>query len=272
MQEENDAGPRDERGAFDECVLDTPRGRVFLRTWADPTFLQGLRMAEGMGAFSGTGFPASREHKALIRLATETDSNVTVAYNEKGEIVGFVVIAPPTEAERWGRLRGIGLVEAMAIEVSEGWRGMGIAESMMELLLKDSYYDDKIVMCTGYSWHWDLERLGLSKEKYREMLLTYLQKAGFVYYDTDEPNILMDPANFLAARIGPKVSRELYADFDRLLFSGGTWGSLRGVPRMISEVLSGRGEEGKGEASGLKRGASGFFSVHGRRSDSGGGV
>lgn len=250
MQEEDAARPQEERRSGAKRVLNTSRGKIFLNTRADPSLLQRMKMAEGMGAFSGPGFPASREYRALLRLAADPESNVTVAYTEEGEIVGFVVISPPTEAERWGRLRGKGVMEAMAIEVSEDWRGMGIAEGMMELLLEDSYYDDKIVMCTGYSWHWDLERLGLSKSKYREMLLSYLQKAGFVYYDTDEPNILMDPANFLAARIGPKVSKELYAEFDRMLFMGGTWGSLRGVPRMISEVLSGKEEEEKKKMDG----------------------
>jgi acetoin utilization protein AcuA len=237
-----------------DAVLETPRGKVFIRCRADADFVAGLRLAPGMGAFSGPHFPAAREHKALIRLAGEPESNVTIAYNEEGEIVGFVAIAPPSQAERWGRLKDKGLVEAMAIEVSDGWRGMGIASTMMDTLLEDSFYDDKIVMCTGYSWHWDLQRLGVPKERYREMLLRYLEKAGFVYYDTDEPNIAMDPANFLAARIGPKVSRELYTEFDRLLFSEGTWGSVRGMPRPISHELDPKREREGEQAVRVKRG------------------
>ncbi len=252
MPEEGRERPLRGMGSEDSRVVRTPKGRIYLKRRAEPSYLRGLRMAEGMGAFAGTGFPPSREHCALLRMSEDPESNVTVAVNEEGEIVGFVVIAPPTEAERWGRLRGKGVLEAMAIEVSDGWRGMGIAESMMELLLEDSFYDDKIVMCTGYSWHWDLDKLGLTKEKYRDMLLRYLQKAGFVYYDTDEPNILMDRANFLAARIGPRVSRELYAEFDRLLFTGGTWGSARGIPRTIGEVLSGAGGNAHRGGSGIE--------------------
>ncbi len=228
----------EEAGDF---VLETPKGKVYFRRRASPSFIEGLRLASGMGVFSGPNFPASREHRALVRIASDPNGNVTLAYTEEGEIVGFVVVAPPSEAERWGRLKDDGLVEAMAIEVSDGWRGLGIAGTMMDVLLEDSYYDDKIVMCTGYSWHWDLDRVEMKKEKYREMLLRYLERGGFVYYDTDEPNVALDPANFLAARIGPRVSRELYSAFDRLLFSDGQWGSARGMPRLIRHELGPRG-------------------------------
>jgi acetoin utilization protein AcuA len=217
--------------------LETPKGKIYLRARATPEFIAGLELDPGMGVFSGPNYPAAREQKALIRLAGSPGSNVTITYSEEGSILGFVAIAPPSETERWSNLKDQGLIEAMAIEVSSGWRSLGIAEMMLEELMNDPYFDDKIVMCTGYSWHWDLEGLGVSKAKYRTMLLKYLEKAGFVYYDTDEPNIALDPANFFAARIGSSVSRELYAAFDRLLFRESAWAEMRGRPRSIREEL-----------------------------------
>ncbi|MDI7253330.1 MAG: hypothetical protein QME89_12360, partial [Actinomycetota bacterium] len=75
------------------------------------------------------------------------------------------------------------------------------------------------------------------KEEYRRMLLRYLEKAGFLYYDTDEPNVNLDPANFFTAYIGPKVSEELSHEFERLLFKDPDWADFRGRPRTIAEVL-----------------------------------
>lgn len=223
--------------------VDTPRGRVWIRSRAEPEFIASLSLDEGMGIFAAPHYPPSREKKALERIASKEEGNVILAYTDDGVIVGFVAIAPPSAAERWGKLSGQGLVEAMAIEVSRNWRSMGIAEKMMECGLEDPYFQDKIVICTGYTWHWDLESTGLSKEEYRAMLLRYLEKAGFLYYETDEPNVTLDPANFFTARIGPMVSEELYHRFEQLLFQEPGWAEFRGRPRTIKEVLD-RGKLG----------------------------
>jgi acetoin utilization protein AcuA len=233
----------------EDDYLDTPRGRVRVRTRAQPSFIASLRLDEGMGIFAAPHYPSSREKKALERIAAREDSNIILAYTDDGVIVGFVVIAPPSQAERWGELSGLGLVEAMAIEVSRDWRGMGIADKMMECGLRDPAIDDKIVICTGYTWHWDLEGSGLSKEDYRRMLLRYLEKAGFMYYETDEPNVCLDAANFFTARVGPRVDEELYRRFEGLLFRDGSWAEFHGRPRTIGEVL---GDGGAGADKGGK--------------------
>ncbi len=224
-------------------VFQTPKGQVFIKVKADPDFISSLQLDEGMGVFSGPSYPSERERKALIRLAGKEDSVIIIAYTEDKKIIGFIAIAPPSEAERWGKLRGRGLIEAMAIEVSRNWRSMGVAKAMMDAVLNDRFFDDKIVISTGYSWHWDLDNLGMPKDKYRKMLLKYLEKAGFVCYDTDEPNVNLDPANFFTARIGPNVSKELYDDFEKLLFRDGSWADLRGRPRSIREELRRWGDE-----------------------------
>jgi len=70
------------------------------------------------------------------------------------------------------------------------------------------------------------------------MLLEYLEKAGFMYYETDEPNVNLDSANFFTARIGPKVDAELYDRFEQLLFKDQAWADFRGRPLPIGEVLN----------------------------------
>ncbi len=241
-----------EQGALGK-IYETPLGRVRIVAKAAPELIASLSLDEGMGIFAAPHYPPSREKKALERIASNPESNIIITCSEDGKIVGFVAVAPPSQAERWGKLAGQGLLEAMAIEVSRGWRGYGIADKMMEAGLDDPFFDDKIVICTGYSWHWDLEGSGLSKEEYRRMLLRYLEKAGFLYYETDEPNVNLDSANFFTARVGPKVNSELYERFEQLLFQDQAWADFRGRPRTIGEVL-GRGvvawEEGRGEADG----------------------
>lgn len=221
--------------------MDTPRGGVWIVAKAEPGLISSMQLAEGMGAFAAPNYPATREKKALERIAGGAGSNVILAHSEDGRIVGFVAIAPPSTAERWGKPFIPGLIEAMAIEVSQEWRGLGIANKMMETGLRDPWFDDKIVICTGYAWHWDLESSGLDKAAYRRMLLEYLEKAGFMYYETDEPNVNLDSANFFTARIGPGVDAELYDRFEQLLFKDQAWADFRGRPRSIGEVLNGGG-------------------------------
>lgn len=217
--------------------IDTAKGRVWIKASCEPDFISSLQLDEGMGAFAAPNYPASREKKALERISRSEDSNIILAFTEKGVIVGFVAIAPPSKAERWGKQGGRGIVEAMAIEVSRGWRSMGIANQMMQVCLGNPFFDDKIVICTGYSWHWDMQSTGLDKQSYRCMLLAYLEKAGFMYYETDEPNVNLDSANFFTARIGPAVSGELYDRFERMLFTGEEWADFRGRPRTIRDVI-----------------------------------
>jgi hypothetical protein len=222
-------------------IIVTPRGKVRIRAKAGPEFIASLELDEGMGVFAAPHYPPSREKRALERISAGDESNIILAYNEDGKIVGFVVIAPPSQAERWGKIPGQGLIEAMAIEVSRGWRSLGIADKMMEAGLRDAFFDDKIVICTGYTWHWDLDSTSMDKVSYRHMLLKYLEKAGFMYYETDEPNVNLDSANFFTARIGPQVGTELYSRFQQLLFKDQSWADFHGRPRTIGEVL---GESG----------------------------
>ncbi|MDY6795793.1 MAG: hypothetical protein SWK76_11060 [Actinomycetota bacterium] len=224
-------------GSQGDDYLDTPRGEVLVICNATPEFISSLELDGGMGIFAAPNYPPTREKKALERIAKSKDSNIIIAYTKQSSMVGFVVIAPPSKAERWGKQSTPDLLEAMAIEVSREWRSLGIADKMMEVGLRDSFFDDKIVLCTGYTWHWDLDSTALDKESYRRMLLSYLEKAGFVYYETDEPNVNLDACNFLTARIGPGVGHELYNRFEEMLFKDQAWADFKGRPRIIGDVL-----------------------------------
>ncbi|OFW70440.1 MAG: hypothetical protein A2V52_06245 [Actinobacteria bacterium RBG_19FT_COMBO_54_7] len=225
--------------------IDTTKGRVWIKAKAMPDFISSLELDEGMGAFAAPNYPGRREKKALERIAQNQESNIILAFSEEGAIVGFVAIAPPSQAERWGKHGGKGLIEAMAIEVSRNWRSMGIANKMMESGVGDPFFDDKILICTGYSWHWDLASTGLHKQEYRSMLLRYLEKAGFMYYETDEPNVNLDSANFLTARIGSEVSAELVNRFESILFMRESWADFNVRPRTIGDVI---GEDSRNDS------------------------
>ncbi len=220
-----------------EKSLDTPRGRVKLRARVSPEEIDALEMDQGMGMYTPPYSPPSLEKKALKRISREKDADIIVAVDPERRIVGFIAIGRPAEPDRWGKLGEKGLLEALAIEVSADWRCMGIANAMMRVGLEDPAFDQRIVMCTGFSWHWDMDGVGISKEDYRRVLLGYLAKAGFQYFQTDDPNVQLDPANFLTARVGRAVSPELLEAFADMLFSGEVGEELR-RPRSIAEVLA----------------------------------
>ncbi len=222
--------------------IETPRGTVTLRARIHPADIDELEMDKGMGMYTPPYSPASLEKKALKRIAVLPDSDVIVAVDPEKRIVGFIAIGRPAEADRWGKLGEAGLLEALAIEVSADWRGLGIANAMMREGLADPTFDAKIVMCTGFSWHWDMDGVGVSKEMYRVMLMRYLAKAGFKYFDTDDPNVKLDPSNFLTARVGNRVTDELYGLFTSMLFEGEA-PEDQSRARDIEEVL---GEQNEG--------------------------
>ena len=75
-----------------------------------------------------------------------------------------------------------------------------------------------IFFAIGLSWHWDMEDLGISVYRYRELIARLFGSQGFVEYPTTEPNVSMEPANVLLARIGSRVDKRVASQFlNRLL-------------------------------------------------------
>ena len=76
-----------------------------------------------------------------------------------------------------------------------------------------------ILFAMGLSWHWDIEGIGLSVYRYRELIARLFASQGFVEYPTTEPNIAMEPANILLARIGSRVDQRVVSQFYNRMMS-----------------------------------------------------
>ena len=105
----------------------TRAGPVFLRSCCSPAFVEGLKADEGLCAFARL---PEREHLLLLSLARQPENRLTVAYTATGTIVGQVTLAP---LEHWWQ--EIGNAYEIAVEVSAGWRKLGIARHLLSLAL-----------------------------------------------------------------------------------------------------------------------------------------
>ncbi len=115
---------------------------------------------------------------------------------------------------------GLENVYEVAIEVSSNWRQMGVARDLLAFALELDALEDMILFAIGLSWHWDTENLGLNVYRYRELISRLFATQGFVEYPTTEPNVSMEPANILLARIGKRVDQQVVNRFyNRMLSS-----------------------------------------------------
>ncbi len=193
-------------------VLNTVRGTVLLRDFCPPSLVERLRADDGLRAFAR--FP-EREHQLLLDIARSPDCALALAHTPAGDIVGEVTIAP---ADDWWE--GIENVYEVAIEVSSGWRGLGIAHNLLDFALELDALEDMIFFAMGLYWHWDAEGLHISVYRYRELITRLFGSQGFTEYPTTEPNVSMEPANVFLARIGKRVDKRVASQFlSRLLTS-----------------------------------------------------
>jgi GNAT superfamily N-acetyltransferase len=190
----------------------TPAGPLFLRNCCSPSFVEGLQADEGLHAFARQ---SEREHKLLLSIAQHPENRLTLAYTATGTIVGQVTLAP---LDNWWQ--DIDNAYEIAVEVSSGWRKMGIAYQLLSFALEFESMEEYLLLGLGLSWHWDYEGLGISRFRYRELIARLFAAHGFSEYLTSEPNIRMDPANILVARPGRRLKDEsLNRFFQRLLQS-----------------------------------------------------
>jgi acetoin utilization protein AcuA len=114
----------------------------------------------------------------------------------------------------------IGNAYEIAVEVSAGWRRLGIARRLLSLALEFESLEEYLILGLGLSWHWDYAGLGITPFHYREMIARLFAAHGFSEYLTSEPNIRMDPANILVARLGSRLAEEnINRFFQQLLWS-----------------------------------------------------
>lgn len=190
----------------------TAAGPLFLRSCCSPALIEGLRADEGLRAFARL---PEREHQLLLTLASQPENRLTLAYTATGNIVGQATLAP---LDAWWQ--GIGKAYEVAVEVSPHWRKLGIAHQLLSFALEFKALEEYLIVGLGLSWHWDYEGLGMSRFHYREMIARLFAAHGFAEYLTSEPNIRMDPANILVARLGRRLGEEnMNRFFERLLQS-----------------------------------------------------
>src|SRR5579885_2695974 len=170
-----------ERTPSSSKVLETPRGSVLFRDFCPPSLVERLKPDKGLHAFARL---PEREQELLLGIAKSPDCALALAHTPNGEIIGEVTIAP---ADEWWE--GIENLYEVAIEVSSDWRGQGIAKQLLAFALELDAKEDMIFFAIGLSWHWDMEDLGISVYRYRELIARLFGSQGFVEYPTTEPNV-----------------------------------------------------------------------------------
>ncbi len=190
----------------------TPAGTLFLRNCCTPSFVESLKADEGLRAFARL---PEREHQLLLSVAQKPENRLTLAYTATGKIVGQATLAP---LDDWWQ--DIDNAYEIAVEVSSGWRKLGVAHHLLSFALEFESLEEHLILGLGLSWHWDFKGLGISRFHYREMIARLFAAHGFAEYLTSEPNIRMDPANILVARLGSRLVEEsMNRFFQRLLES-----------------------------------------------------
>ncbi len=190
----------------------TPAGPFFLRTSCTPSFVEGLKVDEGLRAFARI---PEREHSLLLSIAQQAANRLTLAYTAEGMIVGQATLA---HLDSWRQ--DISNAYEIAVEVSSGWRELGIAHQLLTFALEFESLEEYLIIGLGLSWHWDYTGLGITPFEYRELIARLFAAHGFTEYLTSEPNIRMDPANILVARLGNRLAEEnVNRFFQRLLQS-----------------------------------------------------
>jgi len=200
-------GPR--RSAFE-----TAAGSLILHRSCSPSLVASLKVDRGLHAFARV---PEREHQLLLGIAERPDCALTLAYTSIGEIVGQVTLAP---LDDWWQ--AIGNAYEIAVEVSSGWRKQGIAHRLLSFALEDESVEESLILGLGLSWHWDYAGLGITPSHYRELIARLFAAHGFSEYLTSEPNIRMDPANILVARLGSRLPEESLSRFLHCLLQSDT--------------------------------------------------
>lgn len=166
----------------------------------------------GLGAFSAySRRRAQTVRETLGRALRAPGGEVFIAILED-TIIGFLLLVPAGIDQPWGRL-GDSRVLEVGIEVARGHRGKGIAQSLFRRAFARREVESRIYVATGYVWCWDIEDTVIEAGIYADRLLALFERFGFRREWTNEPNVALEPLNFLAVRIGQDVPEELVSRF-----------------------------------------------------------
>ncbi|WP_027964235.1 GNAT family N-acetyltransferase [Halalkalibacillus halophilus] len=170
---------------------------------------------DGLTAFR----PPKKQLEAVRSIADFEEGRVIIA-RDGDIIIGYATFLHPDPLERWSEIKMDDLIELGAIEVADGYRGMKVGSSILEVAMEDKQMENYIVITTEYYWHWDMKSTGLSVWQYREVMEKMMGKGGLKPMSTDDPEIISHPANCLLVRIGKNVPQSSIQTFDSLRFMG----------------------------------------------------
>lgn len=196
--------------------LRLPRGDVSIHLNCPSGFFAGLLLDSGLGRFAHYS-SIIQKLEVFEKLSCTRDGRVAVAVSEPRTVIAYAACWYPDGTERWSKLGDL-MYEMGAIEVSRNFRHMGIAQNIIDLIMEDEFFEEKIAYMNGFCWHWDLDGSGLTMARYRNMMLQLLGKHGFKDYYTNEPNIALREENLFMARMGSRVSPEDLKRFKNLRF------------------------------------------------------
>jgi len=191
---------------------------LIVERFDSPSQIEALRVGQGF-----TAIVESPEVPAMFRRVFAAGGNVTAAL-VNGVLVGYAADLPfvPVEWDGGRVLRRWESVpqarELGAVEVAAPFRNRGIARRLMDALAADGRLEPYIVIGEALRWHWDLATSGIDVWEYRRRLAGLLESAGFRRFDTDSPDVALDPVNFLAARIGTSTASAAQRAFAQALF------------------------------------------------------
>ncbi len=179
-------------------TIETQAGPLILQSFCPPSLVASLKADRGLHAFARV---PEREHELLLGIAERPDCVLTLAYTSSGEIVGQVTLAP---LGLWWR--DVENAYEIAVEVSTGWRRMGIAHHLLSLALAFESLEEYVIIALGLSWHWDYAGLGITPFHYRELIARLFAAHGFSEYLTSEPNIRSDGTGSHRCGIGRRLT------------------------------------------------------------------
>ncbi|MDM8524187.1 hypothetical protein QUF80_12525 [Desulfococcaceae bacterium HSG8] len=196
----------------------TEQGNLTVCSFCSPEEISALSFRETFTKYARYN-PIISEKETLIRSASKTGTNVTLAFTDSGKIAGFGILEYPHPDERWVRLGDRLMMEVSVIEVSRPWRSSGIARDILRLVTDHPLREDRIFYMVGYSWTWDLDGTGIPPMTYRDMMIRLFSTCGFEIFQTNEPNIMMRPENLFMARIGSSITDEIQKQFKLVRFN-----------------------------------------------------
>ena len=196
-----------------DSQIASDRGTITIHGPVGADYLEALDIDQNLNNFR----KANKQKQSLIEIAKSDDGFIHIAVHNN-TLVGYVTFHRPDAYTRW--YKHPLMLELGAIEVSPPWRKYKLGRTLLAHAFSNPIMEDRIVITLEYCWHWDLENSKLNLWQYQKMLTGLFGTVGLEKVQTDDPEILENPANVLMARVGDNVSPEDFDTFERMRFEG----------------------------------------------------